>query len=93
MVTQSLALELTWTLIPLALVTGIFFWGLNQYIGARWRRATPWKSSHGQEVAVGVRIPERHPHRQRGHIPVGKPVKFVMSSETSSIAFSFPACA
>ena len=91
MLTQHLALELTWTLIPLAIVMGIFFWGLNAVHAApRWRRRRARNPGHRQEVDVAVRISDGTRTLNEVHVPVGKPVKLVMSSEDVIHSFFVP---
>jgi cytochrome c oxidase subunit 2 len=88
----SLALELTWTLIPLGLVIIIFLWGAEVFfamarvppgamevyvVGKRWM----WKTQHmtGQREINEL------------HVPVGIPVKLTMSSEDVIHSFFIPA--
>ncbi len=88
----SLTLELTWTIIPAALVMIMFVWGawlfikmrrpptdaLNIYVvGKQWM----WKLQHmeGQREINEL------------HIPVGKPVKLIMTSEDVIHSFFIPA--
>ena len=91
MVTQSLALELTWTLIPLAIVMGIFFWSLKQYVGAS---VAPGDAMEIQVTAKKWLWAFEYQNGTRTineiHIPVGKPVKFVMSSEDVIHSFFVP---
>jgi cytochrome c oxidase subunit 2 len=78
----GMVLELTWTIIPLFIVLGIFVWGasvffamsrppdetLNIYVvGKQWM----WKFQHldGQREINEL------------HVPVGRPVKLIMTSE------------
>ena len=90
-VTHSLALELTWSLIPLAIVIGIFFWSFNQYVAssvapgdAMEIQVTAKKWLWTFEYASGTRTINEI------HVPVGKPVKFVMSSEDVIHSFYVP---
>jgi cytochrome c oxidase subunit 2 len=88
----SLALELTWTLIPLAIVAVIFFWSADLYVtlsrvpkdalevnvvGKRWM----WKVQHmtGQREINEL------------HVPVGVPVKLSLTSEDVIHSFFVPA--
>jgi cytochrome c oxidase subunit 2 len=88
----SLALELTWTLIPLAIVAVIFFWSADLYVtlsrvpedaievnvvGKRWM----WKLQHmtGQREINEL------------HVPVGVPVKLALTSEDVIHSFFVPA--
>lgn len=88
----SLALELTWTLIPLAIVAVVFFWSADIFfvlrrpprdameikvVGKRWM----WKLQHmnGQREINEL------------HVPVGVPVKLTMTSEDVIHGFFVPA--
>ncbi len=88
----SLALELTWTIIPLGIVIVIFFWSAEVYfsmarvprnpmeihvVGKRWM----WKVQHmtGQREINEL------------HIPVGVPVKVTLTSEDVIHSFFVPA--
>jgi cytochrome c oxidase subunit II len=88
----SLALELTWTLIPLGIVAVIFFWSADVYlslnrvpkdaievhvVGKRWM----WKVQH---VTGQREINELH-------VPVGVPVKLTLTSEDVIHSFFIPA--
>jgi cytochrome c oxidase subunit 2 len=81
-ITGGLVLEITWSVIPLIVVLGIFVWGasvffamsrppddtLNIYVvGKQWM----WKFQHlsGQREINQL------------HVPVGRPVKLIMTSE------------
>ena len=88
----SMALELTWTLIPLAIVLVVFVWGarifysmfrapagsMNVYVvGKRWM----WKTQHltGQREINEL------------HVPVGVPVRLNLTSEDVIHSFFVPA--
>jgi cytochrome c oxidase subunit 2 len=88
----SLALELTWTLIPLGIVGVIFFWSTDVYlsinrvpkdaievhvVGKRWM----WKVQHmtGQREINEL------------HVPLGVPVKLTLTSEDVIHSFFVPA--
>jgi cytochrome c oxidase subunit 2 len=88
----SLALELTWTLIPLAIVTVVFLWSAKIFftahsvpkdaiqinvVGKRWM----WKVQH----MTGRR------EINELHVPVGVPVKITLTSEDVIHSFFVPA--
>jgi cytochrome c oxidase subunit 2 len=88
----SLALELTWSLVPLALVTVMFVWGARVFfhmnrppddamtvsvVGKRWM----WKVQH----------PTGHREINELHVPVGRPVKLLITSEDTIHSFFVPA--
>ena len=41
--THNTTLEIVWSVIPLLLCVGIFFWGLNGWMKYAWPPARPWK--------------------------------------------------
>jgi len=88
----GMALELAWTIVPFLITLVVFFWGakiyfvmaspppetLNIYIvGKQWM----WKAQHltGQREINQL------------HVPVGRPVKLIMTSEDVIHNFSIPA--
>ncbi len=103
----SLKLELAWTLIPMAFVIVMFIWSVRLYFrmiiapdnameiyvtGRQWM----WKVQHpdGQREILGY-LPSAEPEQQdRGsemHIPVGVPVKIILTSEDVTHSFFVPA--
>lgn len=88
----SLALELTWTLVPLAIVVVMFVWGAKVFfhmnrppddamtvsvVGKRWM----WKLQH----------PTGQREINELHVPVGRAVKLVITSEDAIHSFFVPA--
>jgi cytochrome c oxidase subunit 2 len=88
----SVALELTWTLIPLGIVAVMFVWGAKVYftmnrppddamtvsvVGKRWM----WKLQH----------PTGQREINELHVPVGRAVKLVITSEDTIHSFFVPA--
>jgi cytochrome c oxidase subunit II len=88
----SLVLELTWTLIPLAIAMVMFVWGAGVYfklttapkdameiyiVGKRWM----WKAQH---VTGQKEINELH-------VPVNQPIKLIIGSEDVIHSFYIPA--
>jgi cytochrome c oxidase subunit 2 len=88
----SLALELTWTLIPLGIVLVVFFWGADLFfamarppvgaldvyvVGKRWM----WKAQH---VTGQREINELH-------VPVGVPIRINLTAEDVIHSFYVPA--
>jgi cytochrome c oxidase subunit 2 len=91
-VSDHLILELTWSLIPLGIALAIFTWsaklfiemhvapqdGMEVYVvGKQWM----WKIQH----------PEGNKEINELHIPVGKPVKLIMTSQDVIHSFYIPA--
>jgi cytochrome c oxidase subunit 2 len=88
----SLALELTWTLIPLVLVFVIFGWGATIFFGMN------RPPSNAMEISVvGKRWMWKiqHPNGRREinelHVPVGVPVQVTLTSEDVIHSFYVPA--
>jgi cytochrome c oxidase subunit II len=88
----SLALELTWTIIPFLLMSGMFVWGTKVFfhmnrapddamtvsvVGKRWM----WKLQH----------PTGQREINELHVPVGRAVKLVITSEDTIHSFFVPA--
>lgn len=85
-------IEVTWTVIPLALFTGLFAWGANLYwtierpppdameinvVGKQWM----WKIEH----------PEGNREIDELHVPVGRNIKLVLASQDVIHSFFLPA--
>ncbi len=85
-------LESAWSIIPLVIALGIFFWGASVYfeiermpddameiyvVGKQWM----WHLQH----------PEGQSEINALHVPVGKPVKLIMTSEDVIHDFAVPA--
>lgn len=91
-VIEAKALEITWIAVPLAIVTGVFFWSAWLYVlmsrpprdaidvyvvGKRWM----WKVQHG----TGQR------EINELHVPVGVPIRLNLASEDVIHSFYVPA--
>ena len=89
---DNLVLELTWSLVPLTIAMGIFTWSSKVFIdmhvappgamevyvvGKQWM----WKIQH----------PRGNKEINELHVPVGKPVKLVMTSQDVIHSFYVPA--
>jgi cytochrome c oxidase subunit 2 len=91
-VETSRTLEVIWTLIPLALVTIMFFWGAGLYF----RQRIPPKGATVVYVTAKQWMWKfQHPNGKREindlHIPVGKPIRLIIASEDVIHSFSVPA--
>lgn len=80
--THHTGLEVTWTVIPLLICVVIFFWGLNGYMKFS---VSPGESMEIQITAKKWLWQFEYPDGSRTvndiHVPVNRPVKFVMTSE------------
>lgn len=92
LVADNLALEITWTVIPLALTMVMFTWGTSVY----------FSMSRAPDNALEIFVVGRqwmwkfqHPDGQREinelHVPLGQPVKLVVASEDVIHSFYVPA--
>ncbi len=90
-ITHNTQLEIVWSVIPLLILTSIFFWGFNSYMSAT--------TSHGDALEIQVQGKKwlwtfEYPDGTRTvneiHVPAGKPVKLVMSSEDVIHSFFLP---
>jgi cytochrome c oxidase subunit 2 len=89
--THSTRLEIIWSLIPALIMFGLFAWGFTQYIGAG---VAPGDALEIQVSAKKWLWAFEYPDGTRTineiHIPVNKPVKFVMTSEDVIHSFFVP---
>ncbi len=80
--THNTLLEIIWSVIPLMLCVGIFFWGLNGWMKYA---VPPGEALEIQIVARKWSWAFEYPDGSRTvnevHVPVNKPVRFVMTSE------------
>ena len=90
-ITENFKLEVAWTVIPLLLVIVIFFWGFKGYLDAT---VPPANALEIQVTAKRWLWQFEYPNGTRTineiHVPVGKPVKLVMSSEDVIHSFFVP---
>jgi cytochrome c oxidase subunit 2 len=81
-ITDHLGLELIWSIVPLVIVMGVFFWGLNGWL----QYTTP--PNEAMEITVTAKkwqwafeYPDGTRTLNELHLPVNKPVRFIMTSE------------
>ncbi len=81
-ITDHLGLELTWSIAPLIIVIGVFFWGFHSYMKAQ---IAP---NEALEITVTAKkwvwafeYPDGTRTLNEVHLPVNKPVRFIMTSE------------
>ena len=88
---HNLALELAWSVIPLILVIGLFFWGFNDYADSFVHQndalevhvtASKWKWA--------FEYPDGSRSIKALHVPVNKPVRLILTSEDVLHAFFIP---
>jgi cytochrome c oxidase subunit 2 len=90
-ITHNFKLEVLWIVVPLLLVMVIFFWGFHGYLDAT---VPPANALEIQVTAKRWVWQFEYPNGTRTvnelHIPVGKPVKLIMSSEDVIHSFFVP---
>lgn len=81
-ITHNTTLEITWTVLPLLLCVGIFFWGLKGWMEYA---VAPGEAMEIQVTAAKWVWKFEYPDGTRDagnlHVPINKPVKFLMTSE------------
>ena len=90
-ITDHMGLELAWSIIPLIIVMGVFFWGMRGFMNAT---VAP---GNALEITVSAKkwvwsfeYPDGTRTINEVHVPVGKPVRFVMGSEDVIHSFFVP---
>jgi cytochrome c oxidase subunit 2 len=88
---SSLKLELTWTIIPLILVMIVFFWGSFLYINMR---TPPQDTLDVYVIGKQWMWHAQHANGKREnnelHVPVGQPVRLIMTSQDVIHSFYIP---
>ncbi len=88
----SIPLELTWTVIPLVLVMAVFFWGAFLYVQMR---TPPAQTLEIYVIGKQWMWHTQHPNGKREnnelHVPIGQPVKLIMTSQDVIHSFYVPA--
>jgi cytochrome c oxidase subunit 2 len=84
-------LEITWSVIPMAILTFMFFWGARVYFA---QARPPANASEYFVVAKQWMWKIQHPEGKREindlHVPIGKPIKLTMTSEDVIHSFFLP---
>ncbi|MFN0100458.1 MAG: cytochrome c oxidase subunit II [Bryobacteraceae bacterium] len=88
---HNLALELVWSIVPLILVIGIFFWGFNDYAAAS---VAPNDALEihvtGKKWSWTFEYPDGTRSIRSLHVPVNKPIRLILTSEDVLHAFFIP---
>ncbi len=91
-VNEHLGLELSWSLIPLAIAMGIFVWSSSVFINMH---VAPKDAMEVYVVGKQWMWKIQHPQGNREintlHVPAGKPVKLIMTSQDVIHSFYIPA--
>jgi len=90
-ITDHMGLELTWSIVPLLIVMGIFFWGVRGYLNASVAPGNALEITVTAKKWVwNFKYPDGTRTVNEVHLPVGKPVRFVMGSEDVIHSFFVP---
>lgn len=91
-ITHNQTLEITWSVLPLFILIGIFFWGFHGYVSAQIAPA------NAIEIQVSAKkwvwqfeYPDGMRTLNELHVPVNRPVRLVMNSEDVIHSFFVPA--
>jgi cytochrome c oxidase subunit 2 len=91
-ITHNQTLEVVWSVVPLVILIGIFFWGFHGYVTAQ---IAPANAIEIQVTAKKWVWQFEYPDGMRTlnsfHVPVNRPVRLVMSSEDVLHSFFVPA--
>ncbi len=89
---SNLPLELTWSIIPLFLVMGVFFWGAFLFVQMR---TPPARALEVYVIGKQWMWHAQHPNGKREnnelHVPIGRQVKLIMTSQDVIHSFYIPA--
>jgi cytochrome c oxidase subunit 2 len=90
-ITHNQKLEIVWSVVPLLIVIGIFFWGFHGYVSAQ---VAPANSIEIQVVGKKWVWQYEYPDGLRTlneiHVPVNRPVRLIMTSEDVIHSFFVP---
>lgn len=89
---ENLKLELAWTIIPLCITMGIFFWASKLYFDMH----VPPKNAMdiyvvGKQWMWYIQHPEGNREINTLHVPLGKPVRLILTSQDVIHDFFIPA--
>jgi len=89
---ENMALELTWTVIPLVMALGLFFWGAYIFVKMY---TIPENAMEINVLGKQWMWKMQHPNGKREvntlHIPVNEPIKLMMTSQDVLHSFYVPA--
>ena len=89
---EGIALELTWTIIPLIILVGMFVWSTSVYFTTiRTPKGAMEVFVVGKQWMWKLQQPNGRWEMNELHVPIGKPVKLTMISEDVIHDFGIPA--
>ena len=90
-ITHHQKLEIIWTVIPLIIVMGIFFWGFHGYVSAQVAPANSIEIQvTGKKWVWQFEYPDGMRTLNEIHVPLNRPVRLVMTSEDVIHSFFVP---
>lgn len=90
-ISHNLALELVWSVIPLIICIGIFFWGFNDFVKAFVAPNDALEINvTGKKWAWTFEYPDGTRSIRSLHVPLNKPIKLIMTSEDVLHSFFIP---
>lgn len=90
-ITHNQKLEIAWSVIPLMIVIGIFFWGFHGYVSAQVAPANAIEiQATGKKWVWQFEYPDGMRTLNEIHVPVNRPVRLVMTSEDVIHSFFVP---
>lgn len=91
-ITHNQTLEIVWSVVPLFILIGIFFWGFHGYVTAQIAPANAIEIQvTGKKWVWQFEYPDGMRTLNSFHVPVNRPVRLVMSSEDVLHSFFVPA--
>jgi cytochrome c oxidase subunit II len=90
-ISHNLALELVWSIIPLIICIGIFFWGFNDFVKAFVAPNDALEINvTGKKWNWTFEYPDGTRSIRSLHVPMNKPIKLIMTSEDVLHSFFIP---
>jgi len=90
-ITHNQKLEIIWSVVPLFILIGLFFWGFHQYVNAQIAPANSIEIQvTGKKWVWQFEYPDGMRTLNSFHVPVNRPVRLVLSSEDVIHSFFVP---
>jgi cytochrome c oxidase subunit 2 len=91
-ITHNQTLEIVWSVVPLIILIGIFFWGFHGYVTAQIAPANSIEiQARAKKWVWEFEYPDGMRTLNSFHVPVNRPVRMVMNSEDVIHSFFVPA--
>jgi len=90
-ITHNQRLEIVWSVVPLFILIGVFFWGFHGYVNAQIAPANAIEIQvTGKKWVWQFEYPDGMRTLNSFHVPVNRPVRLVLSSEDVIHSFFVP---